>query len=148
MGRRQQEQRRAPKDKRQAEFKRSTNGQSYSALRKDLVFSDEFCALSGNAVKLMNILMASYNGKNNGDLAMPQTEIQASKIGMSPTTFKKSLKELLDSKFIEVSRRGGKNQCSLYALTCYKVDRLNNQTELSPTSTAKDSWKRKPRSEA
>lgn len=71
MGRAAQDQRKTAKQKRQSAFKRATGGNSFSALRKDLVLSGEFKALSGNAVKVLNVLMVLYNGSNNGDLSAP-----------------------------------------------------------------------------
>lgn len=52
-----------------------------------------------------------------------------------------ALKELEDAEFLIVSRQGGKNQCSLYALTCFRIDDCGH--DLPSTSRAPDDWKRR-----
>lgn len=45
---------------------------------------------------------------------------------------RRALKELEDAEFLIVGRQGGKNQCSLYALTCFRIDDCDH--DLPPTS--------------
>lgn len=141
MGRAAQDQRKTAKQKRQSAFKRATGGNSFSALRKDLVLSGEFKALSGSAVKVLNVLMVLYNGSNNGDLSAPLSQSETL-FGMTKKTLQKALNELVDKGFIEISRQGNRKQCALFALTFYSIDRIENKFLMTaPTHSPKDLWK-------
>jgi len=56
---------------------------------------------------------------------------------------RRALKELEDAEFLIVSRQGGKNQCTLYALTFLAIDDCGGKLDIGETSRAPDDWKRR-----
>ncbi|MDP8161954.1 hypothetical protein [Phocoenobacter skyensis] len=131
------------KQRRQAHFKNGLNNNSFIALRHDLMGSDEFKKLSGNAVKVFIILIGGYNGYNNGNLEAVQTHKEAiNRFGISKATLHKALKELVDNQFLEITRQGHKNQCSLYSATCFPNHCRNGVHLIQPQSRPSDKWKK------
>lgn len=126
-----------------SEFQKSLNGNTFTALRHDVINSEEFTALSLSAKWVFIKLCASYNKFNNGDLIAPQDKAK-DLFGLSSRTLKTALDELVTTKFLEVVRQGGKNQCTLYAITCYKFNTIKkgNAVILEETSRPLDSWKK------
>jgi DNA-binding transcriptional ArsR family regulator len=113
----------------------------YAALYHCVTRSQAYIKLSAYAVKLLNDLLSQYNGSNNGDLGAAYTMMQ--KRGWkSKGTLSRSIKELLESGFIEVSRQGGRHRCSLYALTFYAVDQCNGKIDIRPTTSPKSLWRK------
>lgn len=127
---------------RKADLKKSINGNSFTPLRHDLINSAEFIALSVSAKAVLIVLLARYNGYNNGDLSAPQNRAKEI-FGLSSRTLKLALDELVDKNFLIITRQGGKNQCSLYALTCLKLNTItkNNVEIVKETFRPSDSWK-------
>lgn len=78
---------------------------------------------------------------NNGNLQAGQTEAASAEIGVSSRAVKAAIKELKDTGFITVSRQGGKNRCSLYALTFFAVDDCGGILDIPATHTFTDDWK-------
>ncbi|WP_315539757.1 hypothetical protein [Eikenella corrodens] len=115
------------------------NNQPYIMMRQDLLSSPHFYSLSGNAQKVFNYLAGQYRGGNNGNLSCPKSAAEL--LNMTQLTMRRALKELEDAEFLIVSRQGGKNQCSLYALTCFRIDDCGH--DLPSTSRAPDDWKRR-----
>ena len=102
--------------KKKNEFKRFTNGSTYSMLRHDMINSKEVGQLSLAARWVLMKMIGLYNKINNGDLSAPLNKAKET-FGLSKPGLKKALDELSEADFLEVTRQGGKNQCSLYALT-------------------------------
>ncbi|MGX2966963.1 ArsR family transcriptional regulator [Ursidibacter sp. B-7004-1] len=125
-----------------AELRKSLNGNSFTPLRHDLINSSEFMALSIAAKAVLVVLLAKYNGYNNGDLSAPQNRAKEI-FGLSPRTLKLALDELVDKNFLIITRQGGKNQCTLYALTCFKLNTITkkNVDIVKETFRPLDSWK-------
>ena len=120
--------------------KTGTEKGGWYRVRHDFVNSEEYSALSGNAVKVLTKLMAQYNGSNNGDFSAPQNKA-SEMFGMSNPTLTTALKELIKNGFIIVSRQGGKHQCSLYAVTCWAIDECKGKLDIRPTTRPPDNWK-------
>lgn len=99
-----------------------------------------FRSLSPKAVKLLVNLASQYRGKNNGDLAMPW-ELMRSFGWRSKDTLYKARDELIRYGFILLSRQGGKNRCSLYAITWWAVDECQRKLDIPATKTAPGNWK-------
>ncbi|WNB76773.1 hypothetical protein [Methylomonas koyamae] len=127
--------------------KRSTDNRSFSA-KPHHIFRPNFAAgtpspaavLSHKAAHLLDNLTAQYNGKNNGDLsAAPKImELFGWK---SRGSIDESLTELLAFGFIEQTRQGGRNQCSLYAITWQPIDECGGKLDVKPTIVASNLWK-------
>ena len=139
-----QSQRERAKSKKQAQ--EITNGNTFSMVRHDLVNSKEFFRLSHKARSLLFDLIGRYNRQNNGDIAIVYSEMK-DRGWASENTLRRAIKELLDGRFIIVTRQGGKNKtCSLYALTCYPIDEIRDKkghlkTTVPRTRRAPDYWK-------
>lgn len=127
----------------QSEFQKSLNGNTFTPLRHDLINSEEFTALSLSAKWVFVKLCSTYNKYNNGDLIAPQNKAKDF-FGLSSRTLKLALDELVNANFLEITRQGGKNQYTLYALTCYRFNTIKkgNVTILEETLRPRDSWKK------
>lgn len=119
------------------------NREPFFPLRYDVLRSPVIQTLSGNAVKLLAYLMAQYNGYNNGDLSATDKEAIEAGAFKSTATLAKAKRELLESGLITVSRQGGKNQCTLYALTFLAIDDCGGKLDMGETRRAPDDWKRR-----
>lgn len=112
-----------------SELKKSINDSTFTALRHDVINSPSFLGLSNSAKVAFLHLLAKYNRKNNGDLSAP--------------SLRTGLKELEQNGFIETTRQGGKNQCSLYALTCFPLNDVNKAgIFIKATERPSDKWKK------
>jgi hypothetical protein len=96
--------------------------------------------LSHMAAHLLDNLTAQYNGANNGDLSAGP-KIMKLYGWKSQSSINKALKELLALGFIEQTRQGGRNQCSLYAVTWLAIDDCKGKLDTNPTRVASNLWK-------
>ena len=110
-------------------------------LPDSLIFDPAFGSLSGNAVKLFIEMAKEYNGRNNGDLAATFNMLKNRGFKSKGTLFK-SIQELEAKGFIEKTRQGGKNKCSLYALTIRNIDECGGKLDVSPTRKGSFLWKK------
>lgn len=127
--------------------KRSTDNRSYSA-KPHHIFRPNFAAgtpspaavLSHKAAHLLDDLTSQYRGKNNGDLsAAPKT--MALYGWTSHGSVDDAIAELIAQGFIEQTRQGGRNQCSLYAITWQPIDECGGKLDVKPTVVASNLWK-------
>jgi hypothetical protein len=86
-------------------------------LLRDNVFKN----LTPVAHKTLNYLASQCNGYNNGDLDICEKNARKSGLRMSAASLRRGAKELLDAGFIELTRQGGRNRNSLYALSWYDI---------------------------
>ena len=121
-----------------AKSKRESGG--YAPLAYSVSRSAAYRNLSGNAVKLINEFLAQYNGKNNGDFTIAWSLLK-DRGWRSRTTIWRSVNELLEGGWIELSRQGGRHKASLYALTFYSVDECKGKLDIKSTSKPKGTWK-------
>ena len=109
-------------------------------LRHDLLRSTEFADLSPYGVKLLVEIASHFDGKNNGDLSAPHSVL--SKRGWkSSGTLAKTKKELVAKGWLITTRQGGRNRCSLFALSWLPVDECNNKHDHPIEATASNLWK-------
>ena len=80
---------------------------------------------------------------NNGDLSATDKGTAEAGAFKSTATLAKAKRELLKSGLIAVSRQGGKNQCTLYALTFLAIDDCGGKLDMGETRRAPDDWKRR-----
>ena len=100
-----------------------------------------YISLSMAAKVLLTEFCRQYNGFNNGDLCAAYSLM--SKRGFrSKGTLSRALRELKDNDWILTSRQGGKNQCSLYALTFQAIDDCKGKLDIKSTNTAPGTWKK------
>lgn len=109
-------------------------------LQYRMIDSENFRNLSNKSIRLLLDLWRQYNGSNNGDLCVAWS-IMSKKGWRSRDTLRRALKELLYYEFIELTRQGGKNRCSLYALTCRSIDSCQGKLHVAETRRASNRWK-------
>lgn len=103
----------------------------------------KFLHLPSRALRFLIGLLAQYYGSNNGDLEM--TWKTAEEYGWkSRDTLNSARKDLLDAGFIVVSRQGGKNIPTLFAVTFYPIDYCRGKLHIPETVTPPDDWKQNP----
>ena len=103
--------------------------------------SEEFGRLSGNALKLLLEPARQYRPGRNGDLSIPWSLLK-DRGWRSQGTVADAKRELIEHGWIIETRKGGKNKCSLYALSWYSVDESEKHLEAS-TVTAPNTWKKR-----
>lgn len=109
----------------------------------------KFANLSAWAVRVLLELTSQYNLHNNGDL-MAAYSVLKDRGFRSKATLSRALRELLDSGMIVRTRQGGKNQCSLYALTWEEIDECidretrRSKLDVPSTRTPLGTWKDEP----
>lgn len=87
-----------------------------------IVLRDEtFKNLTAVAHKTLNYLASQCNGYNNGDLDICEKNAKKRGLRMSAASLRRGAKELLEAGFIELTRQGGRNRNSLYALSWYDI---------------------------
>lgn len=101
--------------------------------------SVSYSKLSAYGVKLLVDLSNQYNGKNNGDLCA-SFKVMKAKGWRSPTTLNNAIKELLKIGFIDLTRQGGRNKCSLYALGFHAIDECNGKLEVKASERPRKRW--------
>lgn len=132
--------RRIPERKR---AKHTGRGKEHSFLRLPhfLLDSEEFASLSGNAIKLLLDAAKEFKGTNNGNINLAWSRLSA-RGWVSQGTAHRAKHELLERGFLVCTRHGGKNRCSLYALTWEPIDKCERvQLEIGPQPTASHLWR-------
>lgn len=116
--------------------------QPFLMLYRRVIGGPEWTYLSAHAVKLLIDLGAQYYGCNNGDLCATWT-VMSLRGWRSRQTLHKALKELIAGGWIELTRQGGRNRASLYALSWLAIDECGGKLDVKATRYPTDSW-RKP----
>lgn len=106
-----------------------------------VIRSDGYAKLSAHAVKLLNDMLSQYYGSNNGDFHATFSLLK-NRGWKSKGTLNKAIKELIASGFIEVSRQGGRNKCSLYAVTFYAIDDCKGKLDIQATNKPTSLWRK------
>lgn len=112
----------------------------FTPLFHDLLHHPNYVKLSNRAIRLLNDLMAQYNGHNNGDLSACMT-LMSGRGWASKSSLQLALRELEYYQFVKVSRQGGRNMPTLLALTCFSIDECKGKHDLRVTSAANNEYK-------
>lgn len=123
------------------EAKAKREGGGFVPLPFVVLRSHNFTLLSAYAVKLLNDLLAQYRGNNNGDLCAAWT-VMHPRGWKSKDTLNKALKELLAGNWVEVTRQGGRNKATLYALTFYAIDDCKGKLDVNATGSPNGAWRK------
>ena len=113
---------------------------SFVMLPHTVLEHENYARRSHRAIRLLIDLYGQYRGNNNGDLCLAWT-IMTKKGWKSKDQLHKAKKELLDSGWIIVTRQGGRNKCSLYAVTFKSIDYCNGKLDVKETHAALGDWK-------
>lgn len=96
---------------------------------------------SATAIKLLCDLARQYNGRNNGDLCAAMTTLRPYGWTRSGTVLL-ALAELRHYGFLLLSRQGGLNRPSLFAVTWRAIDECGGKlTCAASTQVAPANWK-------
>lgn len=119
---------------------RATSG-SFLLLHHAMMRSREFGLLSAWGVKLLCELGMQFSGYNNGDLSAAYSVLR--KRGWNSTgTLNKAIKELKAGGWIVTTRQGGRNRCSLFAVTWLPIDDCDGKHDYPPEKVAGNDWKK------
>ena len=119
---------------------RATTG-SFVSLPHGLLKHPSFATLTPRATKLLIDISTQYRGKNNGDLSATLKQMRQ-RGWNSSDQLQKAKNELINRGLILVSRQGGRNKCSLYAITWQQIDECKGKLDIAPTQIAPHHWKR------
>jgi hypothetical protein len=119
---------------------RSESG-SFLKLPHYILRSNEFGNLRPWAAKLLIELAKEYKGYNNGDFSAAYSVLKQ-RGWNSPGTLSSALKELQADGWILLTRQGGKNRCSLYAITWWSIDGCNGKHDYHEENIALNTWKK------
>lgn len=120
-----------PRDRRAKATGKAGNGR-FLAIPHSVLNSEAYSGLKPRAVKLLVDLASQYNGKNNGDLCAAMTVLKA-KGWKSNSGIEMALGELIEAGLIDETRQGGRNRCSLYAVTWHPIDECGGKLDVKPT---------------
>lgn len=126
-------------DRRRHKLTGRSKGAPFLMIEHRISDSPEFGRLSGNAVKLLLEMARQYRPGKNGDLSIPWSML-STRGWKSKATVHGAKLELLAAGWIIETRKGGKNMCSLYALTYYAVDESEKHLEPA-TVTPPNLWR-------
>jgi len=118
---------------------RAANGQ-FQTIPRQVVESGNYSKLDGWSVKLLVDINAQFNGKNNGDLCATWSLLK-DKGWRSKATLHRSTRNLIELGFIQQTRQGGRNQCSLFSVTFKPIDECQGKLDTKPTITPSNLWK-------
>jgi hypothetical protein len=105
---------------------------------------ENFLRLSAKAVKLLLDLCAQLRFKrggsvNNGDLCAALSVMQP-RGWRSEETLQNALDELKHMGFVIRTRQGGRNRCSLYAVTWWAIDECDGKLDVAATRAPSNDW--------
>ena len=129
---------------RRSERRRKAKGRassgSFVSLPHSVLKHPAFATLTPRGTKLAIDLATQYRGKNNGDLSMPLSQMR-SRGWNSSDQLQKAKNELIERGFIVVSRQGGRNKCSLYAVTWQPIDDCKGKLDIGASNKPLNLWK-------
>lgn len=125
-------------------YRGRSDGGSFAAIPHAVLNSANYLALSWPARSLLLDLLAQFKGRNNGDLCAAWV-LMASRGWKSRDTLSRALAELRHYGLIQLTRQGGLNLPSLYAVTWKPVDECGGKLDIQPCPMASALWK-EPRS--
>ncbi len=111
----------------------------FFGLPHNLINTRKYRSLSSHAVKLLVDLGSQYRGFNNGDLCMTWSVMEPCG-WRSRSTLYKAKKELLKVGFIILSRHGGRNRASLFAMTWKEVNECKGKLDIDATKKPPGGW--------
>ena len=127
-----------PRSRRKQKGRRDSG--TFTAIPHAVQDSANWHACSGTAIKLLCDLARQYNGSNNSDLGASMT-VLAPRGWKSPSTLNHALHELRHYGMIVLTRQGGLNMPSLYAVTWHAIDACKGKHDCAATTTPPGDWK-------
>lgn len=137
----------SPQWSKRKRVKHTGRGKDHTFLRLPhfLLGSDEFAELGTSATKLLLEVARLYKGTNNGDLEIVWSSLKL-RGWRSKATIQKARDELLEACWLRCTRHGGKNRCSLYAITWEAIDDCpGKHLEVPAERVASHMWQKQKR---
>jgi len=116
------------------------NNRSFVMFPHQLLDSRRFHSLSAHAVKALMFLASQFKGANNGDLTIAWKIAKPRGI-KSNAMLRRGTLELVEAGFVIQTRQGGRNRCSLFALSWFRIDECDGKLDVSATHTAPINWR-------
>ena len=101
---------------------------NYFSIPHAVLDHPDFLAMNWSSQCLLIHTCRLYNGFNNGDISI--TEDSMSSKGWSRGTLDRCKKDLISNKWLIKTRQGGKNQCSLYAISWIPLDKVKPKLDV------------------
>ena len=109
------------------------SGASFAGIPRVVMECPDYINLSANAIRLLNEMAYQFKGINNGDLC-PSWTLMKERGFASKATLRKALTALVSARFLILTRQGGKNLASLYALSWAPINECpKKRLEIGPT---------------
>ena len=126
----------------------SVNG-PWLAIGLDFLRSRACASLSPHGTKMLIDFVSRLgpHASGNGDLSAAP-EFLESRGWRSKATAQASIRELIDADLLLVTRQGGRNRCSLYAVTLWPINCDPSKLDTGPGSFTTTDWARTKGSEA
>lgn len=129
------------KPRSRARHKGRRDSGSFTAIPHAVQDSANWKLCSGSAIKLLLDVARQYNGRNNGDMCATFS-VMKRRGWKSCDTLARALKEVRHYGFLLLTRQGGLDFPSLYALTWHAIDPCDGKlTCASQTTTPPGDWK-------
>lgn len=114
---------------------------SFAKLPHAYFQSPEFAELLPRAVKALIDLYCQFRGNNNGDLCAAFSVMRL-RGWRSKDQLAKAIKELIEKGWLMVTRQGGRNMATLYAVTFMPINECGGKLDVKATATPPHLWKR------
>ena len=104
-----------------------------------------FINLSAKGTRLLMDICSQLRFKeggpmNNGDLCVTLS-VMKNRGWNSNESLRFALAELLYYEFIVITRQGGRNLCSLYAVTWWAINECDGKLDMQPSRTPSNEWR-------
>lgn len=126
-----------PRDRRKVKGRKESG--TFILIPHAVLDSANWGKCSGNAIKLLCELARQYNGRNNGDLCATLSLMKRHGWTRS-ATLQSATKELRHYGLLQLSRQGGLNSPSLFALTWKPVDECGGKLQVPGSRVASNVW--------
>lgn len=127
------------REKTKKSLKERIGDDSFVAIPSNFLRSEALSNLSGSASKLLWDLVRQLGKNNNGDL-QASWQVLKDRGWKSKATLNRALTELRKAGIITQTRQGGRNRCSLYALTFVAIDECKGKHDAQPTRRPLGLW--------
>jgi hypothetical protein len=104
----------------------------FLAIPHSVLNSEAYKGLKNAPVRLLIDIGSQFNGSNNGDLCAAMTVMKV-RGWKSNSSLETALNALVDAGLIEQTRQGGRNRCSLYAVTWHRINECKGKLDVRPT---------------
>lgn len=114
---------------------------SFLALPHHVLRSEAYRTLSHPARAALVDVGSLFRGNNNGDLAALAPAIMEPLGWRSRSTLTRAIGELVEHGLLELTRQGGRNMPSLYALSWLGIDECGGKLDVSPSKAPSNKWR-------